>query len=147
MRTYPVVLAAALVPACMAELQAFNVCVMANVTVAKLQGVVQDISGRRIADAKVELLAGVDHHPVANTTADINGSFSFAEAEARLVLAECEHTGFSHTDAHIQVRPRSFLLFRRPGSLVWVHLAIRRGLRRSSSINLPNKGTKARPLK
>ena len=131
--------------ACTPEMWAFDVCVMANLTVAQLRGVVQDTTRQPVSGAKVELLAGVDHHPVANTTAGANGGFAFAEVKLGWYWLKVSSPGFSHTDAHIRVRPQRSLLFRRPSSLV-VPLGVGDEgcveVRLSTSVT---KGTKAHP--
>ena len=102
----------------MTDLRAFNVCVMANVTVPQVQGVVQDSSARSISDARIELSASADHAPVASVISDITGRFVIAGVKSGWYWLKASAPGFSQTDAHIHVSPRRFLLFPRRGSLV-----------------------------
>ena len=143
LRTYRL-LAAAFALACITEMRALNVCVMANLTVAQIRGAVQDTSRQPVSNARVELLAGVDHNPVANAIADTKGAFAFAHVKPGWYWLTVSSPGFSRIDAHIQVPARRSLLYRRSRSLV-VPLGVGSEdcveVRLSTSVK---KGTKAR---
>ena len=88
---------------------------MANVTVAEIQGVVEDELGQPISSAELKLRpANIKQSPpMVNATANSNGQFTFPGLKPGWYWLRASSPGFSPTEAHIHVSPLRFLLFSR----------------------------------